>query len=63
MPREREIRSFFFPCELKRAPPAGTSVNNKKEAVLMKKLIGNLSWWMFLLKYKLGIAKEGVDFE
>lgn len=29
----------------------------------MKKLIGNLSWWMFLLKYKPGIAKEGVDFE
>ena len=29
----------------------------------MRKLIGNLSWWMFLLKYKLGIAKEGVDFE
>ena len=29
----------------------------------MKKLIENLSGWMFLLKYKLGIAKEGVDFE
>ena len=29
----------------------------------MKKLIENLTCVMFLLKYKLGIAKEGVDFE
>ena len=28
----------------------------------MKELFKKLSWTLFLLKYKLGLAKEGVDF-
>lgn len=29
---------------------------------MLRKLLDKLGWWIFCVKYKLGLAKEGIDF-
>lgn len=51
---------FLFPS--KSGTPSRRISVKTKGGNDMKELFKKLSWTLFVLKYKLGLAKEGVDF-